>query len=231
MNQKEWNQKLQLALGLTPDGVFGPITQEKSSMVEVDLVVKPLPQIKPLTGDYFGAPWIGSYSHLLGRDEEDPALNAALVPEWAKEGLPGYKTLAGNEHAWCSVLVNASFRRLNIIGTNSAAAASWRTWGESCPYWFGSVLGIRHATGRGHVCYFLYWIDESKRVAACYGGNQNNKLSVAAYDISGNARGHDEPVNGPRWPKNYADGVSLTKAEVLAKYPNLKVGGVGGSTT
>lgn len=119
MTQKEWTQKLQLALGLTPDGVFGPVTSQKSDLFDIELTLKAKP--KPVfsgpnaqadEADYFGAPWIGSYIEFLGRHETDPALNAALVPEWAKEGLPGFKTLAGNDHAWCAVLVGASFRKV-----------------------------------------------------------------------------------------------------------------------
>lgn len=117
MTQKEWTQKLQLALKLTPDGVFGPVTSAKSDEFEIELVLKEKPKVVfpgPIedSGDYFGSPWIGSYIHLLGRYETDPQLNKELVPEWAKEGLPGFKTLAGNDHPWCAVLVGASLRKV-----------------------------------------------------------------------------------------------------------------------
>lgn len=178
----------------------------------------------------FGAPHVFANIDLLGLDETDPRLIARYGPEWAHEGLPGYKTLAGNDHAWCSNRANADFRKVGVKGTDSAAAASWRTWGRGCPYWFGSTLGLRHASGGAHVTTFLYWIDEANRIAACYGGNQGNKLSIAPYNLGGNARGHDEVVNGPRWSKDRPDGIIISKSEVLAKHPNLKVGASGGST-
>lgn len=216
-----------LGAGLVEDGVYGPKTKAaEEKFLKPAGVVKPKPVA---SGDLFGAPWIGSFLHLLGKHETDAALNAALVPEWAKEGLPGYKTLAGNTHAWCSVLVNASFRKQGVPGTNSAAAASWSKWGVKCPFWFGAVCDFRHSSGGRHVGYFLYWIDKSRGVAAVYSGNSGNRLCVAAYNISGNKSGHDELVSGPRGPRGWV-GQELSKAEVLAKYPQLKVGGTSGST-
>lgn len=230
MNSKEWTQKLQLALGITPDGVFGPVTEAKSSAVEIELIVKPLPEVKPRDTDFFGAPWMGSYIHLINREESDKELNQALVPEWAKEGLPNYKTLVGNTHPWCSVFANASMRKVNIKATNNALASSWRTWGQRCDYWFGAVLGLRHASGGGHVTFFAYWVDEANKIAACYGGNQGNHLRVSIYNLSGNSKGKEDVVNGPRWPIGFHEGQKVSKAQVLAKYPMLAPGGTGGST-
>lgn len=179
--------------------------------------------------DYFGAPWIGANIDLLGRSETDAELNARYVPEWALEGLPGYKTLAGNAHAWCSVRENADKRKVGVKGTNSAGAASWSRWGKKCPFWFGATLDIRHASGGRHVCDFLYWIDESKRICAAYGGNQGDKLSIVQLNLSGSG---DKLVAGPRWPNDRPDGMLVSMKDVLAAYPHLKVGGIsgGGST-
>lgn len=236
MTQKEWTQQLQLALGLTPDGVFGPITEAKSGQFEISIILKDRPKVifpGPVAGaatEYFGATWVGANIDLLGRDETDAELNRRYVPEWRLENLPEFKTLSGNAHPWCSVKDNADKRKVGVKGTGSAAAASHRTWGRSCPYWFGSTLGLRHASGGAHVTTFLYWVDKNKKIGACYGGNQSNKLSVAAYNLSGNASGHDEVVNGPRWSKEWPDGQEVSMEEVLAKYPFLKVGGIAGST-
>ena len=109
-----------------------------------------------MMSEWFGAPWVGANIDLLGRHETDPELNARYVPEWAKEGLPGYKTLAGNTHAWCSVRENADKRKVGVKGTNSAGAYSWSKWGRKSPFWFGCTLDIRHASGGRHVCDFLY---------------------------------------------------------------------------
>jgi lysozyme len=43
MTQKEWTQRLQLALGVVPDGDFGPITQAESAKYEVKIVLEKKP--------------------------------------------------------------------------------------------------------------------------------------------------------------------------------------------
>lgn len=233
MTQKELIKKLQVAIGVTPDGDFGPITQAKSSYFDIDVIATEIPDqkipevIEPASGAYFGAPWIGANIDLLGRDETDPVLNARYVPEWKLEGLPGYKTLAGNTYAWCSVRANADRRKVGIKGTNSAAAASWSSWGKRCPFWFGAALDIEHRGGGRHISDFLYWIDEKKKVCATLDGNRGNKFCVARTDLSGSG---DTLVSGPRWPSEWSDGQKVAMAEVLAAYPNLKVGGTSEST-
>jgi len=176
----------------------------------------------------FGAPWIFANIDLLGREESDPVLNARYVPEWKLEGLPGYKTLAGNSHAWCSLRENADKRKVGVKGTNSAGAASWSHWGRKCPFWFGATLDIQHYSGGRHVADFLYWIDEKKQIAAMLGGNQGNRFSVVSNDFSGHG---DHLVTGPRWAMDFPDGQLVSMHDVLAAYPFLKVGGKGGSTT
>ena len=133
----------------------------------------------------------------------------------------------GNTHAWCSVKVNADLRKVGVKGTNSAGASSWSSWGRKCPFWFGCVLDIRHKSGGRHVAFFLYWIDEAKGLAAVYGGNQGNRMSIVSQTINQKA---DSLVTGPRWSKDQPDGQFVSKTEVLKAYPLLKVGGVAGST-
>lgn len=210
--------------GLTIDGVIG--TKETWPALQKEPVKVEVP--KP-AGDYFGAEWIGVDLDLLGRDESDPELNRRYVPEWAKVGLPGYKTLMGNSHAWCAIRVSKAFRQVGVnVKGLTAAAASMSPFGRKCPFWFGAGLDIRHASGGRHVCFFLYWVDEAKRLAATLDGNKGNKFCVALTDLSGKS---DRLVAGPRWPKDRPDGQLVSMAEVLAKYPNLKVGSSAGGST
>lgn len=178
--------------------------------------------------DDFGAPWIFANLDLLGRDETDPVLNARYVPEWAHEGLPSFKTLAGNDHAWCSVRANADRRKVGAKGTNNAGAASWSDWGKKSPFWFGCALDIQHHSGGRHIADFLYWIDESKKIAATLNGNLGNKFCIARTDLSGSG---DHLVKGPRWGVDQPDGQLVSMAEVLAKHPHLVVGASGSSST
>lgn len=212
--------------GLTVDGTVG-LSQTWPALRKdpAPKTATPAP-----SGDYFGAPWIGVDLDLLGRDESDPELNRRYVPEWAKVGLPSYKTLVGNTYAWCAIRVSKAFRQVGVnVKGLTAAAASMSAWGRKCPFWFGSALDIVHASGGRHVCFFLYWIDESKKLAATLDGNKGNKFTVAVTDLSGKT---DRLVSGPRWPSDRPDGQFVSMATVLAKYPNLKVGSkaTGGST-
>lgn len=214
---------------LTVDGDYGPVT-EAATLGAIGSKGQLKEEKKPviIAGDKFGAPWVFANIDLLGRHETDPELNARYVPEWKLEGLPGYKTLAGNARAWCSVRENADKRKVGIKGTNSAGARSWSAWGKKCPFWFGATLDIQHPGGGRHVGDFLYWINEKLRIAACLGGNQGNRFSVASVSL---ASGHDKLVTGPRWSNDVPDGRLVSMAEVLALYPYLKVGGAMGKTT
>lgn len=175
----------------------------------------------------FGAPWVFANIDLLGLDETDPKLNARYVPEWKLEGLPDYKTLAGNRHAWCSLKVNADLRKVGVKGTDSAAASSWSRWGRKSPFWFGSILDISHQSGGRHVCFFLYWIDEYAGSCATMDGNKGNKFCISKTTLAAKA----DTVAGPRWSKDLPDGQLVSKADVLKAHPILKVGSSSNATT
>lgn len=241
MNNKELAKLLQLSLAaagekLTVDGVIGPKTSAIADKYDVTIAVKLKPvQPKPakpapvaISGDFFGAPWINVDLDLLGRDETDAELNARYVPEWAKLGLPGYKTLVGNRHAWCSVRCTKAFRQVGInVKGLTAGAASHSRFGYKSPFWFGCDLDIEHNGGGRHVCFFLYWIDEAKGICATLDGNRGNKFCVARTTL---AKGHDRLVAGPRWPHDAPPGQLVTREQVLEKYPFLVPGNVGGGT-
>jgi len=53
---------------------------------------------------------------------------------------------AADETAWCSSFVNWVLRQAGIRGTNSAAAASWTSWGQSCHARVGAITVIFNST-------------------------------------------------------------------------------------
>ena len=250
LTQKDLIKALQRAVNaqgerLTVDGDPGAKTQAALSKYEITVSINfpsynvvakknETPVVQPqqpvvTDQEFFGAKWVGSNIDLLGRFEHDPILAARFVPGWKICGLPGYKTLVGADHAWCSLCANEDLRAAGIKGTNSAGARSWSNYGDETDYVFGAILPIKHRSGGRHVNVFLYWIDEKKKIAATKDGNRGNQYCIAETDLSG--RG-DTLVGGPRWPKGVAKGKLVSKQEVLAKYPFLKVGGsVGNSTT
>jgi hypothetical protein len=177
---------------------------------------------------FFNAPWIKLGVSLLGMLEHDPRLAKILVPWWKRVGLSSFSSLVGKNNAWCSLVMDYLIVQSGFKGTSNAMALSWRTWGKPCPYWFGSILGLRHASGGGHVTIFLYWIDEQRKIAACMGGNQSNAFNVTAYNLSGNRAGFEEVVNGPRWPKDCPNGSSIPASEAQKVFKHTVVG--AGST-
>jgi hypothetical protein len=235
---KDFVTKLQKAMndaGADPKfgetGKFGVRTEAELENYDFTISAKKkLVVVAPVLDphDYFGAPWVGANIDLLGRDETDPVLNARYVPEWKLEGLPGYKTLAGNTHAWCSVRANADRRKVGVKGTNSAGAASWSKWGKKCPFWFGAALDIKHRGGGRHICDFLYWIDEKKKICATLDGNRSNKFAINRTDLSGAG---DTLATGPRWSNDWPDGQLVSMSDVLKSYPLLKVGASAGGST
>lgn len=241
MKQKQMNALIQKAMndaGVKPKfsltGNYGPQTERETDNFEFTITAVPKKVIdlptKPSATGYFGAPWVGVNIDLLGRHESDPELNRRYVPRWAKVGLPGYKSLEGNARAWCAIMIieNLAQAGVNVKGLN-AGAYSLSKWGKKCPFWFGAGLDIKHGKNGGrHVCFFLYWIDEKKKIAATLDGNRGNRFCVARTDLSGS---HDYLVAGPRWGSEVPDGQFVSMAEVLAAYPYLKVGGSGSAST
>lgn len=101
-----------------------------------------------------------------------------------------YSTDIGNnwvkddEVAWCSEFVNWCLLQAGIIGTKSAVARSFLSWGEETKT---PILGDIVVCSRppnpaaGHVAFF---INENNGKYYCLGGNQNNEVNITAYDKS-----------------------------------------------
>lgn len=223
---------------LTVDGDPGPVTQRECEKYEFAVSAKPIQVLEPVptpkpapSGGYFGALWVGANNDLLGLLETDKRLMERFVPHWARVGLPGYKSLSGSSFAHCALVLDANFYAVGIKGPGSAGASRTSKWGDKCPFWFGAALHIKHNKGKGgnHTCIFLYWIDEAKGICATKDSNRSNKYGIFETDISGKG---DVVIGGPRWPKGHPPGQLVSKAEVLKRYPELKVGskGTGGST-
>lgn len=222
MKLKELVRKLQIQLNqqgesLTLDGDFGPKTEAALQKFNLVMSLTKKPIENTISDDAFlRAPWIRHAISLIGMSENNFKLNEILAPHWGQVGLPGYKDLKGRVHAWCSLFADWCMTKAGFKGTKDAMALSWRTWGKECPYWFGSILGIKHANGGGHVTFFLYWVDEGNRFAACLGGNQGDEVNVTIYNLSGNKAVKDEVINGPRWPIGFPDGIKLSANEARA---------------
>jgi hypothetical protein len=221
---------------LTKDGIPGLKTLSIFDLYDVEMVLTPKkidqtvsPTVAQLpSGDYFGATWMGLDLDLLGQSEFSKELQARYVPEWKRCGLPHYNTLIGIKYAWCLL---GQIKVLREVGANikglTVAARSVTEYGESCPFWFGCLLPIKHAGGGRHGAFFLYWIDEKRKIAATLDRNRSNLFAVFATDLSGSG---DTLVGGPRWPTGWPAGKLISKEDVLARYPQFAVKGSGSST-
>jgi len=85
--------------------------------------------------------------------------------------------------AWCSAFVNWVVIQGGLNGTNSAAASSWRRWGENAsgPA-FGAIAVIHHSDGSGHVG-FVVGVTTSGRVILL-GGNQRDSVRYSVFGTS-----------------------------------------------
>lgn len=94
--------------------------------------------------------------------------------------------LAANEDevAWCSSFVNAGLvEGAGLKGTNSAAAASFKTYGKAAdPKDFGSIVLFKTNTGsRRHVAFSL---GVYHGYVFRLGGNQSNQVNIQVVPVS-----------------------------------------------
>lgn len=140
-------------------------------------------------------------------DQDPPQFKALLSQLGMKETLPdgsvnpmvttmftytSYKTK--KNEAWCSAAQNWALGTTGFKRTNSAAAKSFATYGAACEFKRGAIIVIQHPAGNHHVTQFSHWVDESKKIASCLGGNQSNSVRYSNYDFN------KEKVLGCRWP-------------------------------
>lgn len=96
-----------------------------------------------------------------------------------------------DEVPWCSSFVNWVFQKAQMERTNSAAARSWKEWGEELEKPIHGAVVVLHREGGNHVGFFMR-LDNSGRFVLL-GGNQSNAVNEAAFD--------PKLVQAIRWPK------------------------------
>jgi uncharacterized protein (TIGR02594 family) len=87
-----------------------------------------------------------------------------------------------DEVPWCSSFVNWVVNESGYTGTNSAAALSWKSWGEEIknPV-YGSIAIIDYGSGKGHVGFVLGMQGSSVLIL---GGNQKDSVRVSKFKKS-----------------------------------------------
>ncbi len=146
----------------------------------------------------------------LGELGEREIVGAKHNPRILEYGVAVRLRVTTDEIPWCSNFVNWCFMeawtnaRLShalghevamLIGTRSAAASSWATWGEETEIRLGAVAfwgkTDPDAGGTGHVAFVAGWTDAH---ILALGGNQANQVSAVLKPRAGAIL---------RWPKGY----------------------------
>lgn len=121
-------------------------------------------------------PWMRIAEAELGIQEKPKSAHEPRIIE--------YHSTTGrfkdDETPWCSSFVNWVIENAGVRGTRSAAALSWRNWGNRlhAPA-FGSIGVIDQGRGFGHVGFVAGRTPTDEIVLL--GGNQSNSVNYAAF--------------------------------------------------
>lgn len=89
-----------------------------------------------------------------------------------------------DETPWCASFANFCLKEAGIEGTDSAAALSFRKWGQEVKVSglrYGDICVIDRGGGRGHVGFFVGF-DRSGRLLLL-GGNQDDQVNTTAFPL------------------------------------------------
>ncbi|MCT4602053.1 MAG: TIGR02594 family protein [Marinifilum sp.] len=88
-----------------------------------------------------------------------------------------------DETPWCSAFCNWTMKENDIVGTNSAKALSWDSWGNSLTKpAIGSIAVFSYGKGRGHVGYVIGKTSSGSLIIL--GGNQSNSVKYSVFSTS-----------------------------------------------
>ena len=108
----------------------------------------------------------------------------------------GHNEISHDEVPWCAAFVGACLERSGIAGTGSLLARSYLKWGlEATSPRIGAIAVLSRGRNprQGHVGFL---IGEDDKQIWLLGGNQSDRVSVAAYD--------KKRLLGLRWPNDGA---------------------------
>lgn len=96
-----------------------------------------------------------------------------------------------DEVPWCSAFVSWALERSGYLSTRSALAKSYLQWGHTMDNpELGCIIVLQRGETGGHVGFY---IGEDEHGVFILGGNQGDKVSIAAYN--------KKNILGYRWPK------------------------------
>ncbi|MHB0955538.1 MAG: NlpC/P60 family protein [Pirellulaceae bacterium] len=192
--QRLLNQKVVPSPNLTADGDFGPRTEravrafQTQHGLSADGIVGPQTWAKlggaqvPPTAT--GEPrWMQVARREIGvRETAGSAHNPRIIQYHASTSLKA----TTDETAWCASFVNWCLIQSGVVGTNSAAAASFVTWGKATHAQPGAVCVIYNASAAnsslsrsGNHVGFL--VEETSANYVLLGGNQSDSVKISNF--------------------------------------------------
>jgi uncharacterized protein (TIGR02594 family) len=162
-------KQLQKKLGVTADGIFGPL-----SLAAFDKAIN-----KPVVYTTATAPiklpiLIGLSDYGI-KEIPGSVNNPKIVQYFADTGNSWVKD---DETAWCAAFVGSCLERAHIVSTKSLAARSYLNWGKptTTPKVGDIVVFQRdNSATEGHVGFFLR--DDGVNIWV-FSGNQSNSVDV-----------------------------------------------------
>lgn len=85
-----------------------------------------------------------------------------------------------DETPWCSSFVNWCIEQAGLVGTKSAAARSWMTWGQPVTVSEVGDIVVLSRVGGQHVGFLIAVVGDTLLLLA---GNQGNRVSVAPFPL------------------------------------------------
>lgn len=123
------------------------------------------------------APWLDVARKEIGvREIPGTGANLRILAYHACTSLQA----SSDEVPWCSSFANWCFKQAGIVGTGSAAAASWLHWGSPAQPELGAVTVLHSASGH-HVGFFLSQDETHVRLL---GGNQGDQVKESAFPLA-----------------------------------------------
>lgn len=208
MTLKGLIKKVQSAIGVTPDGDWGPVSAAKADEFEITVTVKRKEKTAPVPAGE-APPWYKFAKKYQGKKETDPAFNKEMSAKWSLVGL-NLGTIAKNWAAWCGLAIAVSLAGVGYkVQRDGAAAKNWARYGVEIEYKKvgipkGAIVYINHSANCGsgsgnHVTMSDGDCAPEDLKAGTfngYGGNQGNEWKVSPFPVA--------HICAVRWPAEAA---------------------------
>jgi len=135
--------------------------------------------------------WLEIAEKEIGQREIRGGENPRIIEYHATTSLKAKE----DEIPWCSSFVNWCLKQAGIVGTNSAAAKSWLSWGVKLETpALGCVCVIKKkqngqdkATGSSSGYHVAFWEKEEAGRVSLLGGNQGDQVKISSFGLIGYA--------------------------------------------